>query len=123
MGREQHSGARGKWYYPKEHTSDNANRLVDLCEQAGLIVAFAFKRAKAFEKEWGDKNTRKAYALLKQHSGDDEEKMKRCSPVLNTVNGVAVDRLVRHRGETTCDEQAGFRPGQSTIDQVFIVRQ
>ncbi|KAK6764439.1 hypothetical protein RB195_024672 [Necator americanus] len=44
MGREQHSGARGKWYYPKEHTSDNANRLVDLCEQAGLIVAFAFKR-------------------------------------------------------------------------------
>ncbi|KAK6740912.1 hypothetical protein RB195_009017 [Necator americanus] len=39
-----------------------------------------------FEKAWEDKNQRKAYALLKQYSG----KMKRCSPVLNTANGVAV---------------------------------
>ncbi|KAK6733225.1 hypothetical protein RB195_017153 [Necator americanus] len=39
-----------------------------------------------FEKAWEDRNPRKAYALLKQYSG----KMKRCSPVLNTANGVAV---------------------------------
>ncbi|KAK6755500.1 hypothetical protein RB195_014083 [Necator americanus] len=47
-------------------------------------------RAVEFEKVWEDRNPRKAYALLKQYSG----KMKRCSPVLNTANGVAV-------GETT----------------------
>ncbi|KAK6735936.1 hypothetical protein RB195_018910 [Necator americanus] len=39
-----------------------------------------------FEKAWEDRNPRKAYALLKQYSG----KMKRCSHVLNTANGVAV---------------------------------
>ncbi|KAK6756541.1 hypothetical protein RB195_014763 [Necator americanus] len=43
-------------------------------------------RAMEFEKAWEDRNPRKAYALVKQHSG----KMKRCSPVLNTANGVAV---------------------------------
>ncbi|KAK6756466.1 hypothetical protein RB195_014715 [Necator americanus] len=43
-------------------------------------------RAMEFEKSWEDRNPRKAYALLKQHSG----KMKRCSPFLNTANGVAV---------------------------------
>ncbi|KAK6757664.1 hypothetical protein RB195_015463 [Necator americanus] len=43
-------------------------------------------RAMEFEKAWEDRNRRKAYALLKQYSG----KMKRCSPVLNTANGVAV---------------------------------
>ncbi|KAK6742759.1 hypothetical protein RB195_010182 [Necator americanus] len=47
-------------------------------------------RAMEFEKAWEDRNPRKAYALLKQYSG----KMKRCSPVLNTANEVAV-------GETT----------------------
>ncbi|KAK6735391.1 hypothetical protein RB195_018541 [Necator americanus] len=35
---------------------------------------------------------------------------------------IILDRLVKHREETTRDEQAGFRPGRSTIDQVFIVR-
>ncbi|KAK6762304.1 hypothetical protein RB195_023135 [Necator americanus] len=39
-----------------------------------------------FEKAWEDKNPRKAYAVLKQYSGE----MKRCSPVLNTTNGVTV---------------------------------
>ncbi|KAK6726307.1 hypothetical protein RB195_004553 [Necator americanus] len=43
-------------------------------------------RAMESEKAWEDRNPRKAYALLKQYSG----KMKRCSPVLNTANGVAV---------------------------------
>ncbi|KAK6757446.1 hypothetical protein RB195_015332 [Necator americanus] len=43
--------------------------------------------AKEFEKAWEDKNPREAYALLKQYSG----KMKRCSPVPNITNGVAVD--------------------------------
>ncbi|KAK6752126.1 hypothetical protein RB195_003505 [Necator americanus] len=43
-------------------------------------------RAMEFEKAWEDRNPRKAYALLKQYSG----KMKRCSPVLNTANAVAV---------------------------------
>ncbi|KAK6752544.1 hypothetical protein RB195_003768 [Necator americanus] len=43
-------------------------------------------RALEFEKAWEDRNPRKAYALLKQYSG----KMKRCSPVLNTANAVAV---------------------------------
>ncbi|KAK6741452.1 hypothetical protein RB195_009361 [Necator americanus] len=43
-------------------------------------------RAMEFEKAWEDRNSRKAYALLKQHSG----KMKRCFPVLNTANEVAV---------------------------------
>ncbi|KAK6763780.1 hypothetical protein RB195_024202 [Necator americanus] len=43
-------------------------------------------RAMELEKAWEDKNPRKAFALLKQCSG----KMKRCSPILNTANGVAV---------------------------------
>ncbi|KAK6755889.1 hypothetical protein RB195_014340 [Necator americanus] len=43
-------------------------------------------RAIEFEKAQEDRNPRKAYGLLKQYSG----KMKRCSPVLNTGNGVAV---------------------------------
>ncbi|KAK6736856.1 hypothetical protein RB195_019509 [Necator americanus] len=35
---------------------------------------------------------------------------------------IILDRLIKHREETTRDEQAGFRPGRSTIDQMFIVR-
>ncbi|KAK6760687.1 hypothetical protein RB195_021952 [Necator americanus] len=34
---------------------------------------------------------------------------------------IIVDRLIKHHEETTRDEQSGFRPGRSTIDQVFIV--
>ncbi|KAK6764642.1 hypothetical protein RB195_024820 [Necator americanus] len=34
---------------------------------------------------------------------------------------IILDRLIKHCEETTRDEQAGFRLGQSTIDQVFIV--
>ncbi|KAK6748843.1 hypothetical protein RB195_001457 [Necator americanus] len=35
---------------------------------------------------------------------------------------IILDRLTKHREETTRDEQAGFRPCRSTIDQVLIVR-
>ncbi|KAK6742682.1 hypothetical protein RB195_010127 [Necator americanus] len=35
---------------------------------------------------------------------------------------IILSRLIKHLEETTRDEQAGFRPGRSTIDQVFIVR-
>ncbi|KAK6734264.1 hypothetical protein RB195_017815 [Necator americanus] len=35
---------------------------------------------------------------------------------------IILDRLNKHSEETTRDEQAGFRLGRSTIDQVFIVR-
>ncbi|KAK6740914.1 hypothetical protein RB195_009018 [Necator americanus] len=35
---------------------------------------------------------------------------------------IILDRLIKHREETTRDEQVGFLPGRSTIDQVFIVR-
>ncbi|KAK6747941.1 hypothetical protein RB195_000883 [Necator americanus] len=35
---------------------------------------------------------------------------------------IILDQLIKHRKETTRDEQAGFRPGRSTIDQVLIVR-
>ncbi|KAK6762684.1 hypothetical protein RB195_023410 [Necator americanus] len=44
MGLEQQSDVLGKWYYPAERTSDNGDRLVDLCEQTGLIIASTFKR-------------------------------------------------------------------------------
>ncbi|KAK6728918.1 hypothetical protein RB195_006156 [Necator americanus] len=36
------------------------------------------------------------------------------------VERIILDRRIKHREETTRDEQAGFRPGRSTIDQVFI---
>ncbi|KAK6734590.1 hypothetical protein RB195_018028 [Necator americanus] len=45
MGLEQQSGVRGKWYYSVVRTSDNDDRLVDLCEQTGLIIASTFKRS------------------------------------------------------------------------------
>ncbi|KAK6763072.1 hypothetical protein RB195_023686 [Necator americanus] len=35
---------------------------------------------------------------------------------------IILDRLIKHREETRRDEQAGFRPGRSTTDQVFFVR-
>ncbi|KAK6750303.1 hypothetical protein RB195_002339 [Necator americanus] len=44
MKLEQQSDVLGKWYYPAERTSDNGDRLVDLCEQTGLIFASTFKR-------------------------------------------------------------------------------
>ncbi|KAK6765268.1 hypothetical protein RB195_025268 [Necator americanus] len=44
MGLEQQSDVLGKWYYAAERTSDNGDRVVDLCEQTGLIIAFTFKR-------------------------------------------------------------------------------
>ncbi|KAK6734898.1 hypothetical protein RB195_018223 [Necator americanus] len=44
MGLEQQSDELGKWYYSAECTSDNGDRLVDLCEQTGLIIASTFKK-------------------------------------------------------------------------------
>ncbi|KAK6762344.1 hypothetical protein RB195_023165 [Necator americanus] len=44
MALEQQSDVLGKWYYPVEHTWDNVDRLVDLCEQTGLIIASTFRR-------------------------------------------------------------------------------
>ncbi|KAK6727905.1 hypothetical protein RB195_005521 [Necator americanus] len=41
---EQQSDVLRKWYYPAERTPDNGDRLVDLCEQTGLIIASTFKR-------------------------------------------------------------------------------
>ncbi|KAK6762264.1 hypothetical protein RB195_023107 [Necator americanus] len=38
------SDVLGKWYYAAERTSDNGDRLVDLCEQTGLIIASMFER-------------------------------------------------------------------------------
>ncbi|KAK6729694.1 hypothetical protein RB195_006628 [Necator americanus] len=35
---------------------------------------------------------------------------------------IILDRLIKHGKETTRDEKAGFRPGRSTIDKMFIVR-
>ncbi|KAK6761406.1 hypothetical protein RB195_022462 [Necator americanus] len=35
---------------------------------------------------------------------------------------IILDRLTKHQDETTRDEQAGFRPGRSTINRVFIAR-
>ncbi|KAK6755937.1 hypothetical protein RB195_014369 [Necator americanus] len=193
MGLEQQFDVIGKWYYPAERTSDNGDHLVELCKQTGLIIVCTLKRnhrrhqltwqgkkwgcqlqedsdnkwtagAKEFEKVWEDMNPRKSYALLKQYSGN----MKRCSPVLNIANGVAVGKATlstwrdhfktllnrqvpsapdlehihmrNYRGISllrviykvleriildrlvTRDEQAGFRRGRYTIDQVFIVR-
>ncbi|KAK6763283.1 hypothetical protein RB195_023840 [Necator americanus] len=57
-----------------------------------------------FEKAWEDRNPLKAYALLKQYS----DKMKRCSPVLNTANGTLLNRLapsapeLEHLHRPTC---------------------
>ncbi|KAK6743959.1 hypothetical protein RB195_010951 [Necator americanus] len=39
MGLEQQSDVLGKWYYAAYRTSDNGDRLVDLCEQMGLIIS------------------------------------------------------------------------------------
>ncbi|KAK6728395.1 hypothetical protein RB195_005814 [Necator americanus] len=44
MELEQQSDVLRKWYYAAERTSDNGDRLVDLCEQTGLIIASTFKR-------------------------------------------------------------------------------
>ncbi|KAK6741355.1 hypothetical protein RB195_009290 [Necator americanus] len=44
MGIEQQSDVLGKWYYAAERTSDNGDRLVDLCEPTDLIIASTFKR-------------------------------------------------------------------------------
>ncbi|KAK6734687.1 hypothetical protein RB195_018088 [Necator americanus] len=44
MGLEQQSDVLGKWCYAAERTSDNGDRLGDLCEQTGLIIGSTFKR-------------------------------------------------------------------------------
>ncbi|KAK6735275.1 hypothetical protein RB195_018454 [Necator americanus] len=44
MGLQQQSDVLGKWCYAAERTSNNGDRLVDLCEQTSLIIASTFKR-------------------------------------------------------------------------------
>ncbi|KAK6766023.1 hypothetical protein RB195_025748 [Necator americanus] len=44
MGLGQQSVVLGKRYYPTECTSDNDNRLTDLCEQMRIIITSTFKR-------------------------------------------------------------------------------
>ncbi|KAK6733773.1 hypothetical protein RB195_017498 [Necator americanus] len=38
------------------------------------------------------------------------------------LEGIILDRLIKRREKTTRDEQAGFCPSRSTIDQMLIVR-
>ncbi|KAK6765299.1 hypothetical protein RB195_025291 [Necator americanus] len=47
VGLEHKSDVIGKWYYQRESTSDNGDRLIDLCEQTGLIIAPTFKRTES----------------------------------------------------------------------------
>ncbi|KAK6758432.1 hypothetical protein RB195_015948 [Necator americanus] len=44
MGLEQQPNVQEEWYYPPERTWNNDHRLVDLCEQTGLILAITFNR-------------------------------------------------------------------------------
>ncbi|KAK6744867.1 hypothetical protein RB195_011531 [Necator americanus] len=44
MGLEQQPDVPAKWHYTAERTSDNGDRVVDMCEQTGLIIATTFKR-------------------------------------------------------------------------------
>ncbi|KAK6764176.1 hypothetical protein RB195_024482 [Necator americanus] len=44
MGPEEQSNVLGNWFHPAKSTSDNGDRLVNLCEQTGLIIASMFKR-------------------------------------------------------------------------------
>ncbi|KAK6743269.1 hypothetical protein RB195_010495 [Necator americanus] len=58
MGSEQQSDALGKWSYPMEQTSDNGNRLIDLCKQTNLIIACTFKRNhRRHQLTWGKGQT------------------------------------------------------------------
>ncbi|KAK6762796.1 hypothetical protein RB195_023487 [Necator americanus] len=63
-----------------------------------------------FEKTWEDKNPQKACALLKHYSG----KMRRCSPVLNAANGVAIGEATlpiwREHFKTLLSRQAPSAP-------------
>ncbi|KAK6728440.1 hypothetical protein RB195_005835 [Necator americanus] len=44
IGLEKQSDVLGKWHYLAERRSHNGDRLVDLCEQTGLIIASTFER-------------------------------------------------------------------------------
>ncbi|KAK6755227.1 hypothetical protein RB195_013916 [Necator americanus] len=44
MGFEQQSDVLEKWFYHMEQTSDNGNRLIDLCKWTTFIIASTFKR-------------------------------------------------------------------------------
>ncbi|KAK6728908.1 hypothetical protein RB195_006149 [Necator americanus] len=44
MGLEEQSDVPGRWCHPAECTLDNGDRLVNLCEGMGLIIASMFKK-------------------------------------------------------------------------------
>ncbi|KAK6749759.1 hypothetical protein RB195_002020 [Necator americanus] len=70
-----------------------------------------------FEKAWEDKNSHKAYALLKQYSG----KMKRYSPVLNTAK-----TLLNRQAPSTPELEHVHRPTYAvnekspTVSEVLV---
>ncbi|KAK6764509.1 hypothetical protein RB195_024724 [Necator americanus] len=80
-------------------------------------------RAMEFEKMWEDRNPRKAYAPLKQYSG----KMKRCSPLLNTANEVAVGKATlpiwRNHFKTLLNRQAATPELKHVHKQTYAVNE
>ncbi|KAK6764281.1 hypothetical protein RB195_024557 [Necator americanus] len=52
VGLEQQSDVLGKWYYPEKRTSDNGDRLVNLCEQTGLMASTFERNHRRHQLTW-----------------------------------------------------------------------
>ncbi|KAK6762070.1 hypothetical protein RB195_022970 [Necator americanus] len=82
MGLEQHPYVLRRWCYSTEDTSDNGDRLVDLCEQTGLIIAPTFKRNHRRHQhtwQWSTLLTPEARLRSgKEHSSLTYSKIKSC---------------------------------------------